>query len=160
MFDLGVLRADLGEDDEVAGEVGDQLELLLARDLERAVGDLDVREAEVLEPALELVHLALAVHGLEERAAADDRRRERAVERDLLLEVVRDVARAPAELDDVDVLAGGVEEALDLAEVQALVHDVREATLARLALARRDVEERMLVRGVHRSPPASRWARS
>ena len=119
------------------GEVGDQLELLLARDVERAVRDLDVREAEVLEPALELVHLALAVDGLEERPAADDGRRERAVERDLLLEVVRDVARAPAELDDVDVLAGRVEEPLDLAEVQALVHDVREAALARLALAQR-----------------------
>jgi hypothetical protein len=43
--DVGVLRADLGEDGEVAGEVGDQLELSLARDLDRAVGDLDVREA-------------------------------------------------------------------------------------------------------------------
>ena len=57
--DVGVLRADLGEDDEVAREVGDELELLLARDLERAVRDLDVREAEVLEPALELVELRL-----------------------------------------------------------------------------------------------------
>ena len=97
----------------------------------------------MLEPALEVVDLVLRVDRLEERAAAHDRRRERAVERDLLLEVVRDVARAPAELDDVDVLAGGVEEALDLAQVQALVDDVREPALARLALARGDVQERV-----------------
>ena len=45
--DLGVLRADLGEDGEVAGEVGDQLELPLARDVDRAVGDLDVVDAEL-----------------------------------------------------------------------------------------------------------------
>ena len=49
--DVGVLRADLGEDGEVAREVGDQLELALARDVERAVGDLDVREAMLDEPA-------------------------------------------------------------------------------------------------------------
>ena len=49
--------------------------------------------------------LPLRVDGLEERAAADDRGLELTVERDLLLEVVRDVARAPAELDDVDELA-------------------------------------------------------
>ena len=153
--DLGVLRADLGEDDEVAREVGDELELLLARDVERPVRDLDVREAVVLEPALEVVHLVLAVDGLEERPAADDRGRERAVERDLLLEVVGDVARAPAELDDVDVLARGVEEPLDLAQVQPLVDDVRQSALAWLALARGHVEERVAVIVVHRSPPAS-----
>src|SRR5581483_12292051 len=48
--DLAVLRADLGEDGEVAREVGDQLELALARDLDRAVGDLDVVDAERLQP--------------------------------------------------------------------------------------------------------------
>ncbi len=118
MFDLRVLRADLGEHDEVLGELLDQVELALARDLERPVRDLDVREAVVLEPALELVHLPLAVNRFEERSPADDRCPERAIERDLLLEVVRDVARSPAELDDVHVLAGSVEEPLDLAQVQ------------------------------------------
>src|SRR5438309_8549287 len=44
---LGVLRADLGEHGEVAGEVGDELELPLAWYLDGAVGDLDVREAVV-----------------------------------------------------------------------------------------------------------------
>ena len=50
VLDGRVLRADLGEDGEVAREVGDQLELPLARDVDRAVGDLDVREAEPLQP--------------------------------------------------------------------------------------------------------------
>src|SRR5579859_212047 len=133
---LGVLRAHLGEDDEVAREVGDQFELALARDLDRSVGDLDVREAVMLEPGLELVHPVARVHRLEEGAAADDRRVEVPVERDLLLEVVRDIARAPAELDDVHVCPGGVEEPLDLPQVQALVDDVGQARFARLARPR------------------------
>jgi hypothetical protein len=45
VVDVGVLRPDLREDDEVLREVGDQLELALTRDLERSVGDLDVGEA-------------------------------------------------------------------------------------------------------------------
>src|SRR5262249_45441006 len=96
-------------------------------------GDLDVREAVLDEPALELVDAVACVDHLEERAAAHDRRLEVAVERDLLLEVVGDVARAPAELDDVDELACGVEESLDVAHVQALVDHVREPLRARLA---------------------------
>ena len=134
-------------------EVGDQLELALARDLERSVRDLDVREALLVEPAPELVELAARVDDLEERAAADDRRLERPVEGDLLLEVVRDVRGTPAELDDVDVLAGGVEEALDLAQVETLVDDVGQALAARLARARGQVEES--VKAWHRAPPAS-----
>ena len=55
--DLRVLRADLGEDDEVLGELGDQLELALAREVDRPVGDLDVREAVLGEPAPVLVEL-------------------------------------------------------------------------------------------------------
>ena len=157
--DVGVLRADLGEHGEVAREVGDQLELLLARDLDRAVGDLDVREAVLDEPGLELVDALARVDGLEQRPAADDRRLERPVERDLLLEVVRDVARAPAELDDVDELPRRVEQALDVAQVEALVHDVGETDLARLPGTRRDAEEAVIEIG-HRAPPASSLARS
>src|SRR3954454_19931078 len=67
---LLVLRADFGEDGEVTGEVGDQLDLALAWDLERAVGDLDVREPLVGQPRLELVELAARVDRLEERAPA------------------------------------------------------------------------------------------
>src|SRR4051812_24625687 len=130
---LGVLRADLREHGEVAREVGDELELALARDLDRAVGDLDVRESVLGQPALELLELVACVDRLEERPAAHDRRLEVAIERDLLLEVVRDVAGAPAELDDVDVGARGIEEPLDLAQVEALVDDVREPGAPRLA---------------------------
>src|SRR5579862_7235117 len=54
---IGVLRADLRQHGEVARELGDQGELRLARDLDRAVGDLDVREAVLGEPRLELVEL-------------------------------------------------------------------------------------------------------
>src|SRR2546429_3174276 len=43
--DLLVLRADLREHGEVTRELVDQLELALARDVESAVRDLDVREA-------------------------------------------------------------------------------------------------------------------
>src|SRR5437879_4527506 len=50
-----VLRADLGDDGEVAREVGDQLELACARDLDRPVRDLDVRQAELAQPLLVLV---------------------------------------------------------------------------------------------------------
>src|SRR4051812_28705875 len=98
---------------------------------------------------------------LEERSAADDRRVERTVERDLLLEVVRDVARAPAELDDVDELAADVEHALDVAEIEPLVHHVREADVARLAGTRGNIEEAVIKAG-HIAPsvfPGPRSAR-
>src|SRR4029077_18791766 len=130
---LGVLRPDLRQNGEVACEVGDELELPVPRNLDRAVGDLDVGEAVLGQPPLELLHLVARVDGLEERAAADDGRLEMAVERDLLLEVVGDVRGAPAKLDDVDEGSGGVEQALDLAQVQTLVDDVREPRAARLA---------------------------
>src|SRR5205823_12970529 len=102
----------------------------------------------------ELIHAPPCVDDLEEGAAAHHRRVERAVERDLLLEVVRDVARAPTELDDVDELAADVEHALDLAEVHALVHHVGETFGARLAGALRQVEE-SVVKGGHSAPSAS-----
>jgi len=105
----------------------------VARDVERAVGYLDVPEAVILQPRLELVDLPASVDRFEQRAAAHDGRLEVAVERDLLLEIVRDVARAPAELDDVDELAADVEHPLDVSQVEALVHHVREADVARLA---------------------------
>ena len=72
VLDRGVLRADLGENGEVPREVGDQLELALARDVDRAVGDLDVRQAELGQPLLVLVELVLRVDDLEERAAEHD----------------------------------------------------------------------------------------
>src|SRR5579862_6807360 len=154
--DVGVLRADLREDGEVAGELCDQLELAVARNVERAVGDLDVREAMLRKPALELVHAPTRIDDFEERPAADDRRLEVPVERDLLLEVVRDVARAPAELHDVHELTGGVEHPLDVAGVEAFVDDVRQAFLTRLARALGEPQEAVAKAG-HRAPPTWLW---
>src|SRR5262245_3543730 len=151
--DLSVFRAHFGEDGEVGRELTNQLELALAGNLERPVGDLHVREALLDQPSLELVELPAGVDGLEQRSAAYDRRPEGAIERDLLLEVVRDVARAPAELDDVHVLPAGVEHPLDLAQVQALVDDVCQSFDPRLARARGQVEKS--VKAAHKAPPAS-----
>ena len=111
MFHLGVLRADLREDGDVAGKVGDQLELPVARDLDRAVGDLDVREAKLGQPALELVDLVARVDRLEERAAADDGRLEMAVEQ-IFFSRLFVTWLVPRELDDVDEGPRGVEEPL------------------------------------------------
>src|SRR5690349_17152072 len=58
---LGVFRSHLREHGEVAGELGDELELAVARDLDRAVRDFDVREAVLGEPALELLDLVARV---------------------------------------------------------------------------------------------------
>src|SRR5918997_4344743 len=66
---LRVLRADLGEDGEVAGEVGDELEFLLPRHLHGAVRDLDVRQPELAEPAFVLLDLPTCPDRLEERPA-------------------------------------------------------------------------------------------
>src|SRR5262249_5929267 len=82
--DLGVLGTDLREDGEVARDLLDQPQLALAWDLERAARDLHVREALLAQPALDLVELPAGVNGLEQRPAADDRRLQGAVERDLL----------------------------------------------------------------------------
>src|SRR3990170_3261654 len=139
--DLGVLRADLAHDDEVLGQLGDQLELSLARQVDRPVRDLDVREAVLHEPAPILVELSPDNDGLEEGAPADDGGVERAVEGDLLLEVPGDVRRSPAEFDDVHVVAGRVEQALDVAQVEALVDDVREPLRPRLGRAGWHVEK-------------------
>jgi hypothetical protein len=155
--DSGILRADLGHDDEVLGELGDQLELAVVREVDRSVRDLDVRDALLGEPRPVLVELVPADDRLEERPAADDGHVEGAVERDLVLEVARDIRGAPAELDDVDVVAGRPEEALDVDKIEALVDDVGEALRARLRGTRGQVEEVLgaTVRAVHKDPPVA-----
>src|SRR5215212_7773493 len=110
-----------------------------------------MRKPVLLEPATVLVELPPRDHGFEERAAADHRSVERAVEGDLLLEVPGHVRRAPPELDDVDVVPGGVEEPLDFAQVEALVDHVREALRARLRGPGGQVEE--TVKAGHTDPP-------
>ena len=117
VLDRRVLRADLGEHGEVAREVGDQLELALARDLDRAVGDLDVRQAEARSATACTRRACPCVDDLEERAADHDRLVAQHVE--LALEVPRHVRRAPAELDDRDVVAGDLEDVLPGARARA-----------------------------------------
>src|SRR5207237_3357636 len=72
VFHGRILRADLGEDGEVAREAGDQLELALTRNLDRPVGDLNVREAELCDPRLVLVETVARIDDLEERPADDN----------------------------------------------------------------------------------------
>src|SRR5581483_3829269 len=141
--DLRVLRPDLGEHREVSGEVGDQLELALARNLDRAVRDLDVVDAEVGEPPLEVVELPARVDDLEERAPDHDGLAAQNLE--LPLEVACDVGRAPPELDDRDVVARNVEDVLPRARAEPLVEDVRKTAVAL------DAD----VKGGHRAPRAS-----
>ena len=124
VLDRRVLRADLGEHGEVAGEVGDELELALARDLDGAVRDLDVGKAKLAEPALVVVEPVLDVDDLEEGAAEDDGLLLQHVQ--LPPQVRRDVRRAPAELDDVDQVAGHLEHVLPPAGAEALVDHVRQ----------------------------------
>src|SRR5512132_862305 len=119
---LRILRADLRKDGEVPRQVGDELELLLAWHLHGAVGDLDVREPELAEPELVLVHLAARPDGLEERPADDDALAGQHLE--LALQVRRDVRRPPAELDDVDVVAARLEDVLPGPRPEPLVEDM------------------------------------
>src|SRR5947208_9145009 len=141
--DFGVLGADLGEHGEVAREVLDQLELALAGDLDRAVRDLDVRDAELAEPALVVVELILDIDDLEEGAADDDRLLAQDVE--LALETFGDEGGAPAQLDDVDVGAARLEHVLPGPGAKPLVEHVGEAAVA--------VETE--VKAGHRAPSAS-----
>src|SRR5437588_3908979 len=127
--DLGVLRADLGEHGEVTREVGDQLQLALARDLDRPVGDLDMRQPEAGQPALVVVEGAACVDDLEKRSADHDGLLSEHLE--LLREVLRHVRGTPTELDDVDVVARHLEHVCPAARAETLVEHMRETAVAR-----------------------------
>src|SRR5205823_12949688 len=71
---LRILGTHLGEDDKILRKLGYELELSLAGDLDRPIRDLDVREAELVQPRLELLELVARVDRFEQRAAADDGR--------------------------------------------------------------------------------------
>src|SRR5215211_3058813 len=129
-FDGGVLRADLREDGELARKLRDQLELLLARDLDRTVGDLDVRQPELAKPTLVLLHLPARPDCFEERAADDDSLLSEHLE--LAAQVRRHVGRAPAQLDHVDVVAARLEDVLPRPRPEPLVENVGQAAFARL----------------------------
>src|SRR5437899_2155060 len=69
---------------------------------------------------------------LEERAAEAGCDPGLPVRFDLRLDVLREVAGAPAELDDVDVARGRRQHILDLAEAESLIEHVSEALFPRL----------------------------
>ena len=141
--DLRVLRAHLGEHCEVAGQIRNQLELALTREVDDAVGDLDVGQPELLQPAFVVVHLVLRDHRLEERSADHDGLPAQHVE--LCAQVRRDVGGAPAELDDVDVVARRLEHVLPRMRAEALVDHVSQA-----GGTRRQAQ----IKAAHRAPRA------
>jgi hypothetical protein len=126
--DLGVLRADLGEHDEVTREFADQLQLAFARDLDGAVRELHMSEPELRQPALVPVDLVGGVDGLEEGAADDNPLL--AEDFELPAEIRGDVRGPPAELDDVDVIAARLEDVFPRARAEALVDHVSQAAVA------------------------------
>ncbi len=104
----GVLEADLREHRELAGETVDArcLHVLVERD--GSVRHLDVRGAAAAHQLGELVHATGPQVALEERATEEVGNAGLAQHRDLAVEVGRHQRRAPAELDQVDVLAVAV----------------------------------------------------
>src|SRR5439155_1330312 len=96
---------------------------LLGRDVAEVDLGTEVLDALPGQPALVLVELVPGVDDLEEGPTDDDGLLAEHLE--LPLQVARHPGRAPAELDDVDVLAGGLEDVLPCARAEALVEDVR-----------------------------------
>ena len=139
--EVHVLAADLGEHGEVARQAFDQLALDLRLDRDRAVGDLDVAQAQLREPRHQALHPTLADRELGQRAAEHDGDPVGRVAIELGAQVGRDQRRAPAQLDDVDAAARDLEQVVDLGHRQAPIDHVRQPPLARLRRARRDVKE-------------------
>jgi hypothetical protein len=109
-----------------------------------------VRQAEVAQPRLVLVELPLHVDDFEERPADHDRLAAEDVE--LRAQVLRHGGRAPAELDDRDVLAARLEDVLPRAWSETLVEDMREPGVA---LPRGHSQESVL-KARHRAPAGYR----
>ena len=126
------LAAHLGDHRELAGELGDQLRLARARQRQRAVGDLDVVDPQLAQPLDVALHAPLVDGDLQQRPARADGDAGVAADRDLVGHGAADVRGAPAELDHVDVLAGGDQQRLQRERRQPAVHDVRDARPARL----------------------------
>ena len=123
------------------GEPLDQVALDRGVERDRPVGDLDVAQARARAARRQPVDPALADRELGQRAAEHDRNAVRRIALELRPQVRADERRAPAELHDVDDLAGDLEHAVDLGDREASVDHMRDAVLARLRRARRDVEE-------------------
>ena len=139
----GVLAADLREHDEARRRQAlDQLELALVLQRDRPVGDLDVAQAELAQPGDQLVDAALRDRELGQRAAEHDGDPVVAVARELGWRLSVTSAVPQPSLTRSTALAGDLDEAVDLGDREAAVEHVRDAPLARLLAARREVEER------------------
>src|SRR5438270_4249667 len=139
--EVGVLAADLGEYGELLRQRFDQLALELGCEGDRAVGDLDMAETELAQPRDQALDATLADRNLRERAAEHHGYPVRRVALELGAQVGGNERSSPAELDDVDELAGDLQETVDVRERHAAVDHVRDASLAGLARALGDVEE-------------------
>ena len=112
-----------------------------ARDRQRPVGHLDVVDPELPQPLDVAVEAAL-VHGdLQQRAARADPHAGLPAQRDLLAHAAAHVRRAPAELDQVDVRPGGLEQRLERQRRHPAVEDVRDPRAPRLRRPLRQVQE-------------------
>ena len=114
------------------GQLRDQLRLARARQRQRAVGDLDVIDPQLAQPLDVALEAALVDGDLQQRPARADRDAGVAADRDLVGHGAADVRGAPAELDHVDVLAGGDQQRLERERRQAAVDHVRDARPPRL----------------------------
>src|SRR5581483_12216392 len=109
---------------EVAGHGLDQPGLDAGPELHGALRHLDAVEADGVGPPHELPHLALDAGQLQQGAADAGAHLGLPAGLDLGPDVAADVGRAPAELDEVDVGAGQVEQRLQRGDGQAPVDDV------------------------------------
>ena len=98
-------------------------------------------EAQLLGPVDQLVEPVAGDRQLGQRAAEHHRDPVRPVALELGLEVAGRQRGAPAELDDVDRVAGDLDQAVDLGHRQALVEHVGDAVLARLDGAIGEIEQ-------------------
>ncbi len=90
------LAADLGDHGELAGELRDQLGLARARQRQRAVGDLDVIDPQLVQPLDVALQPSLVDGDLQQRPAGADGDAGVAADRDLVGHGAADVRGAPA----------------------------------------------------------------
>ena len=139
--DVVVLGPGLREHHEVGGQAADQLGLLAGRQALEAVRDLDRLDADVLRPAAQPGQPALGDRDLEQRAPEGEGHTRRVAQGDPLLDARVDVGDPPADLEHVHQVADLRQQGVERGGRHALVEHMGEAALARLPLARGQIEE-------------------
>src|SRR5690606_19524638 len=153
---LVVFRADLAEHRKFSSERLDAAQLLVVGDEQRAVGDLDLLDAQRGEEPLVVIELIAQEVGLEERTAEIDGHIGAAVDLELALEARRDGGRSPSHLDEIHVLGRYVQHVLHLARSQTLIEHQRESEIPRLRGTLRDsVHTKLFVNHPRRRKMAS-----